>query len=405
VQKTGNKSYYLWKKKLDSVNQTIPKTGGNIALSNYKITLAPNFYQDNLVFEMNPTIGGELDQNTRSVGGAMIISAKNILGTIIDQFNNLFTLEVDFSSVDLAPYDSATLAIYSSPDGENWTKENTSVNLEVKIATAQLDHLTYFALMAQRADTIAPTTNAVLAGTHGEENWYRSNVTLGLEGEDNEGGLGVEYTLYRMPGEDWEKYTTPLIFTQEGEHRVEFYSVDLDENIELPQTVTFSIDKKHPEIDIYFDTDAKDIVFVGTDSASIVKTIQLAQQEKTGGVISTDMAGNKVQLHIKNKEKDPHFSSVNIFSIEYDAGESFLPLENKLQINYQIDEKKPDPWEKLDQSWKVSDELIIKLDFDSYKNTTSVSEKTLDNKKIKKVAEGMKILQLKTNNGILEYRY
>lgn len=104
--------------------------------------------------------------------------------------------------------------------------------------------------MAERADTIAPTTTAILDGQQGEQNWFRGDVVVNLNAQDNENGLGVDYTLYKIEGEDWEQYSTPLLFADEGHHKIEFYSVDNDENIEQIKSVEFDIDKTKPEVEI-----------------------------------------------------------------------------------------------------------------------------------------------------------
>ena len=103
-----------------------------------------------------------------------------------------------------------------------------------------MSHLTYFALMAERIDIIAPTTTAIIDGQQGQENWFRSDVIVSLNAQDNENGLGVDYTLYRVEGNDWEQYVSPLLFANEGHHKIEFYSVDEDENIEQIKSVEFA---------------------------------------------------------------------------------------------------------------------------------------------------------------------
>lgn len=104
--------------------------------------------------------------------------------------------------------------------------------------------------MAERADTIAPTTTIVLIGDEGESGWFRSDVQLSLEATDNEEGLGVDYTMYKVDDGDWEEYVTPLQFSDEGNYKVEFYSVDVDENIEELKSVEFSIDKTPPTVSL-----------------------------------------------------------------------------------------------------------------------------------------------------------
>jgi len=154
----------------------------------------------------------------------------------------------------LRSYKIDTISIYSSGDGVTWTKEPTIVDLVTKKATTQIDHLSHFALMAERKDTTAPTTASVLEGLQGQQGWFRSDVTLTLTPEDNTEGLGVDYTLYKIETNenttDWTTYKTPLTFTTEGRHKIEFYSVDKDENVETVKSIEFDIDKTAPEVAI-----------------------------------------------------------------------------------------------------------------------------------------------------------
>ena len=63
---------------------------------------------------------------------------------------------------------------------------------------------------------------------------------------DNEGGLGVNYTAFKLESGDWQKYTDPLMFNTEGNHKIEYYSEDNDGNIEDINSIDFDIDKTPP---------------------------------------------------------------------------------------------------------------------------------------------------------------
>ena len=83
-------------------------------------------------------------------------------------------------------------------------------------------------MLGERKDTTPPTTTAILNGTNGQPSWFRSDVQFSLNAEDND--LGVYYTVYKTNEGEWEIYDSPLNFTSEGHYKVEFYSVDNDEN-------------------------------------------------------------------------------------------------------------------------------------------------------------------------------
>ena len=253
--RTGNRSYYLWKKKIDKLDATLTSNGGVFNTGRYKVDFPRDATNQNLTLNLqsSPIVAVTVN-NLRSIGSTVVITASDILGNVVTTFKNLFTLTVDFSFFDLSKYNTNTLSLYSSSNGIDWTKEPTIIDLVNKKATAQVDHLTHFALMAERKDTIPPTTNATLSGEQGQPNWFKSDAVVTLTAEDNTDGLGVDYTLYRIEnGEnttDWETYTIPPTFTTEGNHKIEFYSVDKDENVESVKSIEFDIDKTPPEVKI-----------------------------------------------------------------------------------------------------------------------------------------------------------
>ena len=246
--KTGNKSYYLWTKKLINLDETLTSNGGVFATERYEFNFPIGSVLDDikLIIQSSPTVKA-LD-NLRSLGSTIVVNAFDALGNAVTDFTKPFKLTIDFSSIDLSSYDLDAISIYSSIDGINWIKENTIVDFGTETATADIDHLTHFALMAERLDTSAPVTTAVLDGQEGQQNWFRSDVEISLDAEDDI--LGVDYTLYKKGNGDWETYVNPLVFTEEGHHKIEFYSVDKDENVEEVKSVEFDIDKIAPQIEI-----------------------------------------------------------------------------------------------------------------------------------------------------------
>jgi len=259
--RTGNRSYYLWNKKLDSLDATLTSNGGVFNTGRYTVEFPEDATDKDLNLNIQSAPILQILGNLVSIGTTLDISAYDLLGNLITSFQEFFDITVDFSSFDLIRYDLETLSIYSSTDGVTWTKEPTIVDLLNFTATTTVDHLTHFALLAERKDTIAPTTTATLDGLQGQPSWYRGDVTLTLTAEDNENGLGVDYTLYKIQTQenstDWTEYSSPLIFTTEGHHKIEFYSVDKDENIEEINSIEFDIDKTPPDVSI--DANPKEI--------------------------------------------------------------------------------------------------------------------------------------------------
>lgn len=105
-------------------------------------------------------------------------------------------------------------------------------------------------------DNTAPETTAYLdpATPDGENNWYVSNVRITLITENTARFLNPElisvedtYTMYKIDDGNWQKYFVPFTVIEDGNHTVQFYSVDKAGNIEPTNTVSFNIDKTAPQ--------------------------------------------------------------------------------------------------------------------------------------------------------------
>lgn len=250
LDRTGNISYYLWKNKLDNLDATLSSNGGVFKTERYNLDFPEGSTDQNLNLSIKSSPIVQASQTLVSIGSTIVAEATDLLGNLVANFLKPFTLSVDYSTFDLTRYNPNTISIYSSQDGVNWTKEETLVDPITKTASAQLSHFTYFALMAERIDTVPPITIPVLDGQAGQDNWFRSEVQVTLDTQDNEGGLGVDYTMYRLEGGDWEIYTHPFTINSEGSYKIEFYSADKDENLEEIKLVEFDIDKTLPQASI-----------------------------------------------------------------------------------------------------------------------------------------------------------
>ncbi len=115
----------------------------------------------------------------------------------------------------------------------------------------------------QKNDTMAPITTAALSGTMGQNNWYVSAVTVTLSaidppepryarGDASKWPTGVNHTYYKLDAADWVEYTTPFQVTADGQHTVQFYSVDkwIPPNVETPKSISFKIDRTAPTVSL-----------------------------------------------------------------------------------------------------------------------------------------------------------
>ena len=90
-----------------------------------------------------------------------------------------------------------------------------------------------FCFPLSEPDTTPPTTTCTIDGT------YPVTITLVA---DDDGGSGVNYTMYRIDGGPWMIYTgEPIIITEPGAHTIDFYSVDNAGNAETIRTAPFTV--------------------------------------------------------------------------------------------------------------------------------------------------------------------
>ncbi len=93
-----------------------------------------------------------------------------------------------------------------------------------------------------------PVTTAVLEGREGEAGWYLSDVLVSLAAEDPDDE--VESTSWRLDGGDWQAYSAPFAVSGDGEHALEYYSVDIAGNEEAARAVSLRIDASPPITDV-----------------------------------------------------------------------------------------------------------------------------------------------------------
>ena len=89
-------------------------------------------------------------------------------------------------------------------------------------------------------DTTAPVTSSAVSGTAGTNGWYVSTVQVSLSASDD--GSGVQNSYYQIDGGTVQTYGSPFSISANGQHTVDYWSVDVAGNTETHQTRTVSID-------------------------------------------------------------------------------------------------------------------------------------------------------------------
>lgn len=104
----------------------------------------------------------------------------------------------------------------------------------------------YHFTITSGGDTTPPVTTATLdpASPDGPAGWYISPVEVTLSATDDDSG--VNYTQYRIDNGSWITYSGPFTVSSNGQHQVDFYSVDNAGNVESTQHVNFKINISSP---------------------------------------------------------------------------------------------------------------------------------------------------------------
>lgn len=89
-----------------------------------------------------------------------------------------------------------------------------------------------------KIDTGAPMTTCTLIGEGSDGNYYQE-VDFELIAEDH--GSGVDKTYYRLDDSEWNEYTSFVKVSDMGEHKLDYYSVDMLGNEEEIKTIEFTI--------------------------------------------------------------------------------------------------------------------------------------------------------------------
>ncbi len=122
-------------------------------------------------------------------------------------------------------------------------------------------------------DFTSPTTSVSLDPSPTTTGWNNSEVTITLSALDNV--AGIQETRFRMDAGIWRQYTTPVKVSSDGEHVLEFFSIDRAENVEIAQSIAIRIDRQAPTIS------GQPIVTTAPASARVV----WSTDEATGGQV------------------------------------------------------------------------------------------------------------------------
>ncbi|MBU3979586.1 hypothetical protein KJ980_04315 [Patescibacteria group bacterium] len=250
-------------------------------------------------------------------------------------------------------------------------------------------------------DNEPPVTSSQIAGTQGTDNWYRSNVTVALNSQDNNSGVLQSY-YYFEEEKTLQAYNDPVTIEKEGVTKLWYFSVDKAGNAEEPKEIDIKIDKIAPEISLQFNPDTKQIEAKGKDAGSGVDSVNQTDKEIT----VQDKAGNTTKLTIdmkKEKSNDKNGKEeIKITGLSYNDQSVSIP-ETKISVDWKLD--KDNILDKLKQQYEIKDQEKITVKYNENKDRSTIIEKEKGEKKDKTKVAGLKLIQLKTDKGKLMFTY
>lgn len=403
---SGAASFNLFIERTPPVRQFIKKEDGGIIVEDKTtISIPQETFPVDVVVELDKgPFESDMTSDLISLVPSVILTAKSLLGDLIEIFSLPVQISYNYSEADLTNIDQESIKLFrfNSDTGKWEPLTMVSHDQASKIITAETKHFSRFALMGKTKDTLAPTTEIVIQGEMGKDSWYHSAISAELKAKDNEGGLGVKDTIYTLNGTNWFDYTEPLTIEDEGKYTITYQSRDNANNIEDQKSLTFHIDRKAPEAQIVYDLSKYDIVVTGKDTAGETSIIVDKSSQLHPKYTISDQAGNTLMLNT-DKIKVGKQITFNIKTLRYNTG-PVIQLDKNMYFTSVLTDKK-NTVKQLDQFYSLKGDKKIFTNYSDDAKATKIYTKNSGGKFIRENKQGIALLQLYTQNGALKYRY
>ena len=210
--------------KVISIQKTSSEFNYTVFLKNYVHPLLPDI-QKNLAYIPNTSF---------------LISASDLLGQKIEDFNDPITIKITLGTNDLTNVITSTLHIYFWNElSALWETLDTSYDESTNTLTTETTHFSHFAVFGEKTDTEAPTTQLTASGQM-QNGWYIEYPLVTLQSES------AAITVYSLDnGDTWETYTAPIVVEKDGFIRVLYKSIDENENMEQPNESLLKINTQN----------------------------------------------------------------------------------------------------------------------------------------------------------------
>ncbi|MDD1756777.1 MAG: Ig-like domain-containing protein, partial [Methanomassiliicoccales archaeon] len=141
-------------------------------------------------------------------------------------------------------------SIYYSISGDEWQSYLEPITIDTegvydvrRFAVDRAGNAEGVTSSQLKVDLSAPNSSLMLQGTEGRGGWYVSAVLGGLAATDTISGPSSTY--YRLDGSNWSQFLEPVEIVQ-GQHELDYYSVDLAGNNEVIKSKQVWVDVLAP---------------------------------------------------------------------------------------------------------------------------------------------------------------
>lgn len=250
---------------------------------------------------------------------------------------------------------------------------------------------------AEFSDKSAPFTSILVNDEQVNDSWINTTAKITFYAEDNDGGIGVEKIRYSLDGGlTWLEYSEPFVISDEGIHKIIYRATDYFGNQEEIKSADIKIDMTPPEAKIFVSAGVVDLEIVGMDNLTSVATVRNDDNLYT----ITDEAGNFIKLNFSKIKEKKKLIQAKVNNIEYSDGAKYFLPKNHLIYTWAMPNNI-----LLNQIIEVKNEFNVSARYDKKSDQTIVKYRDSGNKKIESRFDGLKILEIFTAQGKLNYQF
>ncbi|OCA85956.1 hypothetical protein A8F94_14005 [Bacillus sp. FJAT-27225] len=217
--------------------------------------------------------------------------------------------------------------------------------------------LSQYNISVKAPDTSATVTSIDVQGKTGTNGWFGSSVSVSLTANDND--AGVEKTLYRINGGEWQQYTGPFSLLIDGTATVDYMSIDKAGNEEIVKSNTIKIDTQKP------------VTAIGDIPSYPVKVdvpLSFLAQDGTSGIARTEYRVNGgtwthylTPTYVRTEGKN---------TVDYRSVDIAGNVEDVKKVEFIIDKTAPTTTSSVKDGWFNSDAEVILTAVDSLSDVT-----------------------------------